>query len=74
MCIEFENSKYMLDLDTPVTEETDISGNLIDANFLKPLPAADINSSGGAVVTGGSRKNREQKSKKTKSNYYTYKK
>ena len=39
MCIEFENSKYMLNLDTKVSE-TDFSGKLIDEEFLSPAAAA----------------------------------
>jgi hypothetical protein len=80
-CIDFDDSHYEMDLSTPVTTvdkllNQDFLSTSTDTNGTTESNAneSNANSTGTNVVTGGSRKNLRQKSKKTKRKYYVYKK
>jgi len=78
-CIDFDDSHYEMDLSTPVTTvdkllNQDFLSTSTDTNGTNDSNATESNSTGTNVVTGGSRKNLRQKSKKTKRKYYVYKK
>jgi hypothetical protein len=68
-CIDFDDSHYEMDLSTPVTTVD----KLLNQDFLSTSTETN-GTTGTNVVTGGSRKNLRQKSKKTKRKYYVYKK
>jgi len=56
ICIEFENSKYLLYLNI-VTKETDFSGKLIDEEFLKPAASTtSASTAASAAATSGAAK------------------
>jgi hypothetical protein len=76
-CIDFVNSHYELDLTTAVAEV----GKLLEQEFLNastvtanPVSTNETATSDEMTKSGGSRKNRGQKSKKTKRKYYVYRK
>jgi hypothetical protein len=54
ICIEFEKSNYLLDLDIIVPKETDFSGKLIDEAFLVPAATTDTSSTSASTGTSAS--------------------